>query len=423
MLRRALGPASVASRDGGYALEVEADHVDVLAVQRAAATAARLREGGEPEQAADLCGSALRLFRGTPLQVAGDAEWASVPRTRVDEAHTTLLEVRFWARLELGGAGSVIGELEGAVAEHPFHEGLWELLITALYRTGRQADALAAYQRVRTQLGEELGLDPGPALQRLERDILAQEVAGAPVTAASDGSGARAGQPPVDVGRTGRARRRRGGVGRAVVPGAAGRGHRSGRDRQDRGRPRRRPAAADIGRGRRRLAGPAGEHGHPRGRGRRPDRGAARTRQRGRPLRTAPGQLRPRDPRQLRARRGGGRRPRGPAARPRPGPAHPVHQPAPARDRRGTRGRARAPRAVRRGRAVRTSRLEAHRHGARRRARARPVPVPRRPAAGHRARGGAHQDPDRRGDHPSPRRPVQRPEGPRAAVGPSAAGR
>jgi predicted ATPase/DNA-binding SARP family transcriptional activator len=206
MLRRALGPVSVASRDGGYALDVEADHVDVLAVQRAAATAARLREGGEPEQAAELCGSALRLFRGTPLQVAADAEWTSVPRTRVDEAHTTLLEVRFWARLELGGAGSVIGELEGAVAEHPFHEGLWELLITALYRTGRQADALAAYQRVRTQLGDELGLDPGPALQRLERDILAQEVAGTPVTAASDGSGgtARGNLPSMSAGLVGR---------------------------------------------------------------------------------------------------------------------------------------------------------------------------------------------------------------------------
>ena len=279
MLRRALGPASLASRDGGYALEVEADHVDVLAVQRAAATAARLREGGEPEQAADLCGSTLRLFRGTPLLVAGDAEWASVPRTRVDEAHTTLLEIRFWARLELGGAGSVIGELEGAVAEHPFHEGLWELLITALYRTGRQADALAAYQRVRTQLGDELGLDPGPALQRLERDILSQEVAAGPVTAASDGSGTPRGNlPSMSAGLVGRdadvetlaellSRERLVEV------------DRSGWDRQDRGRPRRRPAAAGIGRGRRCLAGPAGEHGDPRGRGRRTHRGAARTRQ------------------------------------------------------------------------------------------------------------------------------------------------
>ena len=204
MLRRALGPTSVVSRDGGYALEVEAEHVDVLAVQRAATAAARLREGGEPEQAAELCGSALRLFGGTPLQVAGDAEWASVPRTRVDEAYSTLLEVRFWSRLELGGAGSVIGDLEGAVAEFPFHEGLWGLLITALYRTGRQADALAAYQRVRTQLGEELGLDPGPELQRLERDILAQDVAAPPAAASGGSGGPRGNLPSMSVGLVGR---------------------------------------------------------------------------------------------------------------------------------------------------------------------------------------------------------------------------
>ena len=280
---------------------------------------------------------------GTPLQVAGDAEWASVQRTRVDEAHTTLLEVRFWARLELGGAGSVVGELEGAVAERPFHEGLWELLITALYRTGRQADALAAYQRVRTQLAEELGLDPGPALQRLERDILAQDVAA--------GSG---------DGRIGRLRR----IARATCrrcrsdwsavtltwrrwPGCcpeSGSSRSSVRAGSARPRsPSRSAGAVDLGRGRRRLAGPAGERSHPRGRGRRADRGVARTRQRGRPLRAAPGRLRARDPGQLRARRGGGRRPRRPAARPRAGPAHPVHQPGPARDRWGTRGRARAP--------------------------------------------------------------------------------
>ena len=66
----------------------------------------------------------------------------------------------------------MIGELEAAVADHPYQEGLWELLITALYRAGRQADALAAYQRVRARLADELGLEPGPRLQELERQIL-----------------------------------------------------------------------------------------------------------------------------------------------------------------------------------------------------------------------------------------------------------
>ncbi len=78
----------------------------------------------------------------------------------------TLVETQLAARLRLGDGGDVIGELEAAVAAYPFQEGLWELLITALYRAGRQADALAAYQRVRALLADELGLDPGPRLQR-----------------------------------------------------------------------------------------------------------------------------------------------------------------------------------------------------------------------------------------------------------------
>ena len=86
-----------------------------------------------------------------------------------------LVETQFSARLRLGDAGDVIGELEAAVATYPFQESLWELLITALYRAGRQADALATYQRVRHLLGEELGLDPGPQLQQLEQRILVHD--------------------------------------------------------------------------------------------------------------------------------------------------------------------------------------------------------------------------------------------------------
>ncbi len=79
--------------------------------------------------------------------------------------------------MRLGEVGDVIGELEAVVAAHPFQESLWELLITAQYRAGRQADALATYQQVRTQLAAELGLDPGPQLQELEQRILVQDAA------------------------------------------------------------------------------------------------------------------------------------------------------------------------------------------------------------------------------------------------------
>ena len=112
------------------------------------------------------------MFRGDVLAGAGDGDWVIPHRARLEEARMKLIETGCSARLRLGDAGDVIGELEAAVAAYPFQESLWVLLITALYRAGRQADALAAYQRVRTALADELGLDPGPQLQQLEQQIL-----------------------------------------------------------------------------------------------------------------------------------------------------------------------------------------------------------------------------------------------------------
>ena len=176
MLRRALGdPPVITSRDGGYALDIEPLEVDALAVLGNAAAASRLFDAGDNRGAADLCASTLELYRGEVLQAAGDADWVHPHRARLEEIRLKLLEVGISARLRLGEVGNLIGELETAVATHPFQESLWELLITALYRAGRQADALAAYQRIRNQLAEELGLDPGPQLQQLERAILAQD--------------------------------------------------------------------------------------------------------------------------------------------------------------------------------------------------------------------------------------------------------
>ena len=96
-------------------------------------------------------------------------------RARLEEARRILVETGFSARLRLGDAADMVGELEAAVATSPYQEGLWELLITAQYRAGRQADALATYQRVRNQLADELGLDPGPRLQQLEHHILTHD--------------------------------------------------------------------------------------------------------------------------------------------------------------------------------------------------------------------------------------------------------
>jgi predicted ATPase/DNA-binding SARP family transcriptional activator len=175
-LRRAFGSGEViASGEAGYALAVEPSAVDAFAVLRDAAAAAGLLRAGDAAAAAELSASALARYRGDPLQGAG--EWAAVHRARLDEARMELIETQFAARLGLGGAGELIGELESEVGTYPYREGLWELLITALYRAGRQADALATYQRVRALLADELGLIPGPRLRELERRILEQDSA------------------------------------------------------------------------------------------------------------------------------------------------------------------------------------------------------------------------------------------------------
>ncbi|CUR57922.1 putative Transcriptional activator domain [metagenome] len=176
MLRKALGAASeITSRDGGYSLAVHSANVDAFAAVGSTANALRLLDAGDVRAAADLCTSALSLFRGEVLPGAGDGDWVRAHRTRLEETRISLLEIQFAARTGLGDVGDLIGGLEAAVATYPFQESLWELLIAALYRAGRQADALAAFQKVRTLLAVELGLDPRPRLKELEQQMLTQD--------------------------------------------------------------------------------------------------------------------------------------------------------------------------------------------------------------------------------------------------------
>jgi predicted ATPase/DNA-binding SARP family transcriptional activator len=168
-LRRGLGdPALLAGGEGGYRLAVEPGAVDAACVARDAAAARERLDRGDARGAAELSAAGLARYRGDVLPSAGD--WAAPHRTRLDEVRVGLIETALSARLQLGD--DVIGELEAAVARDAYQEGLWELLITALYRAGRQADALAAYRRVRAELADELGLDPGPRLQQLEQQVL-----------------------------------------------------------------------------------------------------------------------------------------------------------------------------------------------------------------------------------------------------------
>jgi predicted ATPase/DNA-binding SARP family transcriptional activator len=177
-LRRSLGDdARVVGSAVGYTLEIDPSAVDALTVGAMAERAAEQRRGGDAAGAVASSGQALALFRGDVLLDAGDGEWVVPHRVRLEELRAGLVEDHLGARLDLGDIGDVIPELESLVAAHPLREGLWSLLMTAQYRGGRQADALATYTRVRVLLADELGLDPGPALQDLEQRILLQDPA------------------------------------------------------------------------------------------------------------------------------------------------------------------------------------------------------------------------------------------------------
>ncbi len=174
-LRRALGdPALVSSGHGGYTLALDAGRVDALRVVSLAADASAARRSGDPASAMEAATEALGLFRGEVLVDAGDGEWLHPHRARLDEVRLGLLEDQAAARVDLGGGAELLAELEWLLGQHPLREGLWASYITALYRAGRQADALAACQRVRRLLVDELGIEPGTALRDLEIQILRQ---------------------------------------------------------------------------------------------------------------------------------------------------------------------------------------------------------------------------------------------------------
>lgn len=172
-LRRALGqPGLVTGSRGAYALDIDPDCVDALRVVSLARDATTLRRAGDVAAALEVSSQGLAMFRGEVLGDAGDAPWLHPHRARLEELRIGLWEDHLAARVQRGAGGDVIGELEGLVQRYPLREGLWFWLITALYRDGRQADALAAYATVRRTLVDELGLEPGRDLQQLEEQVL-----------------------------------------------------------------------------------------------------------------------------------------------------------------------------------------------------------------------------------------------------------
>lgn len=162
-------------RDGGYALEIDPDQVDLHRTRRLASQGrAAAEQAGGDERAAELLAEAAALWTGTPL-TGVNGEWAERVRIGLDHERLTLLTERFEAALRVGQSEAVIGPLSQAVAANPLAESLAGLLMLALHRTGRHADALAHYSQLRRRLVDEVGDEPGPALQRLHEQILRRD--------------------------------------------------------------------------------------------------------------------------------------------------------------------------------------------------------------------------------------------------------
>lgn len=177
-LRRRLEPEAAArTRDGviakvgpGYALRLGLGAVDAWRFEGAVGAASNL----PPAEAVPVLDDALGLWQGPAYVEYADEAWAQAEITRLDELRAVGRERLLRARLDLGESALLVPELESLLANEPLREELWGLLVLALYRSQRQADALAALRRAREILAETLGVDPGPELRALERDVLSQ---------------------------------------------------------------------------------------------------------------------------------------------------------------------------------------------------------------------------------------------------------
>jgi DNA-binding SARP family transcriptional activator len=176
ILRQADEADRLRTRPGGYQLVLAKDAVDVHRFEKAIAGARRARsEGAAPDAVSRVFHDALDLWVGPALADIDGEPFVVGERRRLEELRLMATEDYFAAELAAARHAEAVGELERMVDRHPLRERLWELLITALYRSGRQADALAAYQRVRRILADELGIEPSPPLRQLEHLVLLQD--------------------------------------------------------------------------------------------------------------------------------------------------------------------------------------------------------------------------------------------------------
>lgn len=173
-LRRLLGATVIEGYADGYLLrldgiQLDADQFEKLAEQ------GRSHLATDPQSAFEELGSALAQWRGSPLSDIHAGVDLVPYLERLSEARLAALEDRLEAGLALGRHGELVGELKALVEAHPLRERLWEQLMLALYRSGREGEALRAFQRCRKILGQELGIEPSPALQRVEERVLLRD--------------------------------------------------------------------------------------------------------------------------------------------------------------------------------------------------------------------------------------------------------
>jgi DNA-binding SARP family transcriptional activator len=173
-LRKLLGPDLIVTRGRGYLLAAAPDQVDRDRFEALTAAGRQALQGGEPEAASKALLEALALWRGPPLDDFSYDAFAQHEIVRLEELRLEAFESRIDADLALGENARLVGELEALVRSHPLREGFQRQLMLALYRSGRQADALQRYRRARQALVDELGIEPSKELRELEKDILRQ---------------------------------------------------------------------------------------------------------------------------------------------------------------------------------------------------------------------------------------------------------
>ena len=180
MLGTAMGPGApgtakdvLATRYGGYLLQIPAESVDVYRYERLVAEGRQAFEDGEDERSATLLREALHLWDGPALVDGRVGPILEIEVMRLDQSRLVAQERRIDADLRLGRHVELIAELTHLIARHPQHEGLHSQAMLALYRSGRQAAALDVYRRLRQRLIDELGVEPSPQLQRMHQAMLA----------------------------------------------------------------------------------------------------------------------------------------------------------------------------------------------------------------------------------------------------------